>query len=327
MSKEIDKEIDKVILKKYLKNQLSNDERKLVEDWYTSLGDGIEEVSDFSQSELMYLKNRIYTKIKKETQGSWYRRNRSQIAAAASFAILICISVIFLYPRFGTELLTKTTSEGIRSKILLADGSIMILNENSSATYPNKFEGETREINLTGEAFFEIAKDKTKPFIVHADEVQVKVLGTSFNVNARNQADSITITVMEGKVAVLNENTQNTEKPIDKLALLVEDERLVYNKKQRNFKKVVTASNTEGEWHKNQLLFRNMLFSEIAIALEEWYNVEIEFENSIMENCVYTANIESSRTLMEALDLLSSAQQFSYEIDGNIVKINGQTCN
>ena len=132
---------------------------------------------------------------------------RIWIGVAASLALFI-----FAYTYFFTmelsrssepiELVTKTTSKGQKATITLPDGSVLKLNSESSITYPKQFNKNVREVSLNGEAFFEVAGNPKKPFIVSSEGLRTKVLGTSFNINAYKDFSEIAVTVVTGRVEV-----------------------------------------------------------------------------------------------------------------------------
>ncbi|WP_052143607.1 FecR family protein [Wocania ichthyoenteri] len=315
--------VTELMIKNYLSGICSEREREIVEIWY----DGLEKSSgsehlNLDEAEMNLLGKRIFENVIKVKKLNWFNKNIQSIRIAASILIFISIGILSYYSIHGNDLNMKVTDHALRSRIVLTDGSVVVLNSSSELKYPKSFDGNKREVFLKGEAFFEITKNKDKPFIVHTEDLDIEVLGTSFNVDARSQKDSIIISVKEGKVAVVDKkskNNNNTNKQI-----LLPNDQLVYNKTQDNsykkqFSKIV--------WHEDKLKFNNQTLLSISKSFEEWYNVKFEFINPQLKQCVYTANIESNVTIFKALDLLSSAQKFDYEIKDGKIKISGKSCN
>lgn len=222
-----------------------------------------------------------------------------------------------------TVWLTKQTQAGQKSRIELADGSIVHLNSNSSLSYPETFTGEERIVKLSGEGFFEITEDKKFPFVVKSQKLRVKVLGTSFNVQNDSTSQKSIITVSSGKVLV--SMIENSNKILD-LAQIKPDQQLSFDHRNQNFelKKVNAAIDTG--WKDGKLIFENTPMSEVAARLQRWYGIDIYFENQDINACRFTGKFQNVplEYILNALTMISS---LNYEIDEEQnVTINGEGC-
>ncbi len=319
-------EIKKEILKKYLKGKASEFEIQLVERWYENLSKNNK--SSLTESDIEITQSRIFENVKRSMN---FRSNNFRIyrlGAAAAITLFIAVSAVFIFFQ-SQNTMQYISAENIRARVELPDGSEIILNENSSITYPKKFSGGIRKIQLKGEAFFKIYRDTTKPFIVSVNDLDIRVLGTMFNVNAKNKHNEIKVTVEEGSVAILQKDVDFVS-PKTAIAVLGAEEQLVYRGAMEfteKFKLEKNLLDTELQWRDEKLIFRGSSLYEITETLEAWYNVEFKFLNPTLKGCTYTANFDSSLPLRNILELLKGAQDFDYNIDDRIIFINGLSCN
>lgn len=161
-----------------------------------------------------------------------------------------------------------------RKEIILPDGSTVVLNACSSLRYPNKFVADNRMIEIKGEAFFQVSKDKDHPFIVHTDQGDVKVLGTSFDVKAYKDDKLFSVSVKTGKVEV---------KMKESLMRLLPNECLIYNKENGEITKRKDNAEKITSWIEGGLYFNNTPIQSIILELERMYGCKIELDS----NCVF----------------------------------------
>lgn len=232
-----------------------------------------------------------------------------------------------------------SAQNGSQSKTILPDGSVVRLNAGSKLIYDENFSGEVREVGLEGEAYFEVVK-AGKPFIVHAHGIDIKVLGTSFNVKSYPEDESVETTLLQGAVEVINKNTPNAKsiflKPNQKITLR-KIEPLIKTSEPRSFKqekavlmtdsKIVSLDPTiknnerfETAWIFNRLIFRGDNFEEIGKKLERWYNVQILFGDEKVKQLRFNGSFETE-TVEEALTALRIAKQFNFKTNNNEILI------
>ncbi|SKA03909.1 ferric-dicitrate binding protein FerR, regulates iron transport through sigma-19 [Chitinophaga eiseniae] len=209
--------------------------------------------------------------------------------------------------------LEKQNPKGRRAVITLADGSVIHLGADSKLEYPEVFNGPTREITLTGEAFFEISEDPTHPFIVHTGTVQTRVLGTSFKINAF-KGTPLTVAVATGKVqvehagngvTVLAPGQQVTWDPVAQQTAIAE----------------MPVADIAG-WKNARLAFNNNTLQEVAAVLERWYNVSIRFKQPVTAQKRITVTLSANRPMEETLRVLSTGSRFTYKINNRQITIH-----
>lgn len=231
---------------------------------------------------------------------------------------------------------TVATQNGSRSRTVLPDGTTVWLNAGSKLLYDSNFAGPTRDVKLEGEAYFDVTKNPLKPFIVHTGGINIKVLGTAFNVRSYPEDKTVETTLIRGLVQVTR-NDQPQQKPI----FLHPDEKLVVDKyidDASNITAVKPAGTTpvfklarldslsneterlETAWVYNRLEFRGDDFEALATRLERWYNVSIVFEDEKVKQLTFNGSFENE-TVEQAFAALQTAVPFNYTIHGNEIRI------
>ncbi len=250
---------------------------------------------------------------------SWTKYWRS--IAASIVLLIITGSYFFILPveeNTTVEVhstVIKSTPSGKKSLITLPDGSVVKLNAESYLEYPEKFSDE-RQVKLVGEAFFEVQKDSLHPFIVLSGDIQVKVLGTSFNVQAFPFEESMSVAVASGRVLVEKKNKQNSKQT----STLLPSEMVSIDHKTGIFQKSHFDPNVLA-WRDGILAFEKAKFNEIMIRLERWYGVDIIVERTSPISDGFTGRYENA-TLEAVLQGMSFSSDFSFHVEGDKVFIN-----
>jgi len=212
-----------------------------------------------------------------------------------------------------TEIVEVLDQSETQSRIVLSDGSIVTLKDGSRLNLKNNFSGNTREITLEGEAFFEIARNPNKPFIIHTGRIRTTVLGTSFSIKAIPGETSITVTVMEGKVKV--------EDGGKLLATLGANQQFIHGIEAEHWQEKAINTEHETGWQLHELIFSNMSFGDIAQELAVRYGVNIVFENEELKQRRITALLDNRDPIDEMLRFLCTWQQATYTVQGNTYTI------
>ena len=201
------------------------------------------------------------------------------------------------------------TPTGGKYQIHLPDGSKVWLNSSSSLRYPAIFVGNTREVELTGEAFFDIAKDKSKPFKVITRDQVVEVLGTQFNINSYDDGDDMNTTLIEGSVKIFYK---------DKVVLLSPGQQ--FRPAKINTK--VIEANTEEviAWKNGFFLFKDENIQSIMRNLSRWYDVEVAYEGEI-PTVGFGGNISRSKDISEVLDVLQLTNAVHFKVQGRRITV------
>lgn len=203
---------------------------------------------------------------------------------------------------------------GEKSTITLYDGTKVWLNSGTSLKYPVAFSSNQRNVFIEGEAYFEVAKDKKKPFVVHSGVMDVLVLGTKFNVYSYPEDDLLCTTLEEGSVNVSLPGT-------DKKFTLKPGEQFEYSKSKKSPQLFKVDTRLFTTWKENILRFENAPLFEILKKMERWYNVKFIIDEKINTSERYTTTIKTE-SLSEILKVLSLTSEMKYQINENIVKIS-----
>ncbi|WPP51465.1 FecR family protein [Catalinimonas niigatensis] len=246
---------------------------------------------------------------------------------AASVTLLILAGYFFFSPQVSFPLypseIVKETPRSVRTQMVLPDGSKVWLNADSKLTYPKQFGEVSREVSLTGEAFFEVEQNPELPFIIHLEnDTRIQVLGTSFNVKAYTTDEVVETAVLTGKVMFVSEKTSVRT---DTTYYLTANQKLAFAKTSGTIETTEVNSQEEIAWIEGKMVFKNEKWSSIAHTLERNFNTQVHFENEALKNCRLTATFEDN-SLTEILNLISLTQEFDYQKEGNTIIILGKGC-
>ncbi len=275
------------------------------------------------------------------------RKNRRRITLLSFLSLIVVIAGWFWISREPGVIARELAQEpiianyGSRSRSLLPDGTTVWLNAGSKLHYENDFNGTTREVRLEGEAFFDVVKQADRPFIVHTSGIDIRVLGTAFNVKSYPEDTTVETTLYRGLVQVSREEDiikkQIQLKPNEKLILLKqaakEEKKLsLINaspamKAPQNF--IIThidstkkeSERFETAWLYSRLEFRGNSFEELALKLERWYNVTIVFADDRVKKLSVTGILESE-TVEQAFVALKEAFPINYKINNQDILVS-----
>lgn len=268
---------------------------------------------------------------------SHYTRNI--LAIAAAFAGVIVFS--WLYVKLfrnqpgapGLSRIETIAKPGAKSRLLLPDGSVVWLNSGSRISYPANFTDAAREVELEGEAYFDIAKDPERPFVVLTRDINIKVLGTVFNVKCYPEDDKTEATVISGLIQVSKTGDGHQE-----MMLLHPHEKVVVNRVEESVaanaeapapnnmivkhlkESIRDTAMAEIAWVYNKLVFDGEDFREISAEIERWYNVKISINDSTVAGYRFHAKFENE-SITELLSALRLSLPFTFKIDNNEVNI------
>ncbi|TKC58035.1 DUF4974 domain-containing protein [Pedobacter hiemivivus] len=210
-----------------------------------------------------------------------------------------------------------STVKGQRAKITLADGTLVYMGPASTLKYPEQFSDSTRVIALKGEAFFEVAHNPQKPFIIHTQNIRTQVLGTSFKVNAI-KGRPFEVQVATGKVRVDRVNPGQTEH----LAVLTPGQQVTLSSLNSTAILGQVAVQDVRGWKNSKLVFKDQSIGEIAGQLERAYDVQFSFKNAAKAREIVTVTLQDNIPLNQTLRVLSAGAQFKYSIKGKNIIIN-----
>ena len=233
--------------------------------------------------------------------------------AAATVALLIAMSG-WLYMMLDTDpsFIIKSNNSGIVQNVPLPDGTVIQLNNHSKLIYPERFAGDSREVFLEGEAYFDVKHDKRHPFIVRAGELKIRVLGTKFTVNASSQSPQITATLLEGSIEVSNEKRQMLMKPSQQLRYDVNSGNMLLTE--------LSNASREIRWIQNVWVLSETPLLDICQRLEHLFNVKIIIMNDELIGKSFTGEFYTNESLESILKTMQTSTPFKYERKGkNII--------
>ena len=257
-----------LLAKKYTDGTCTPEEKMAVEAFFDKMQDNSTinlHQSPDAKGDVIFGKIIQELQIKKQ---SGIFRFKKALRIAAILIVVIGISFSVVKFALTPKEIIQVALRGQKKEVLLQDGSVVVLNSNSSITYPEEF-GETRNIKLSGEAYFKVFRDTNRPFIVQTHDVKVRVLGTSFDVNSYKHR-ATKVSVLTGRVEVSS--------ALGKKVVIVKNQQadLMHNS---DFK-ILKEDSTEGiAWTSNTIVLKNTSLSETAKIIENWYNVDITFED------------------------------------------------
>jgi transmembrane sensor len=253
----------------------------------------------------------IYINIKEKTQKQ--HKTKVILKYAACFALIFAICTISIYkkPIVDTPYLTAHSLPAKTKVVTLADGTRVTLNANSDLRYPEKFDGAQRVVYLKGEAYFEVVHNDKKPFIIYSGTLKTQVLGTSFTVSAYNEQKPMKVTVLTGKVGVIDQDNKAH-------AILTPGLSATTDRVNKVFKVSRIADPADAiAWLDDKLMFENATMADVVIALSNKYAVNIEISNRRIAAQHITA-IFQNQTLPDILNGITKLTHSKYSIDNNV---------
>lgn len=311
--------MNKDILYKFFEGTAFLEEEMLVKQWMEESTDNqysfLKERKLFDAMLLLGDEERI--KSGKKRISANLRSFRTELLKIAAI-VAITLSGSFIYFQSLQEkeqmaMQTISVPAGQRINLTLADGTNVWLNARTSLTYPTKFSKKNRQVVLDGEAYFDVAKDEKKPFIVQTAQYNVEVLGTQFDVDAYSEAGDFTTTLMRGSVRVAS-----VDDPTQVLTLKPDDKAYLQNGRLH----VTTVDSYDPyRWKEGLICFKNESFASIMNDFEKYYGLTIQVNNKEVKKYVYTGKFRQNDGIDYALRVLQKDIKFTYHRDDENQKI------
>ena len=272
------------LLRKLNDNNLTQTEREELQEKLQQLGEsGLKEMMDqdwIDSKDTVELSSRmqpgfLFNRIKSSTKN--IKLNR-RLAIAASLSGLILLSIGLYRSNFFNnrqQVVEVKNMQQIKKMIQLEDGTAVWLKKNSAIKYRRPFGKVDRSIRLEGEAFFEVATDSNSTFTVTTENINTKVLGTSFNINAYPHHSKVEVALVKGAVEVFYDKDSLT----DQKYRLGPGELLALNKSQKNVQKTIFKSDAPYAWKNDVIYFDKAKVEEVVEVLEAWYNIQLTIEH------------------------------------------------
>ena len=242
------------------------------------------------------------------------------IARGENVRVEVDSNRLLRYSREDTVVISREEREnelivprGGEYQIVLADGTRVWLNSATKLIFPQNFTGKERRVVLSGEAFFDVARDESKPFIVETSRMDVKVLGTRFNVNAYTDNEVVSTTLVDGSVEVAS----GTQKPI----MLVPGEQAYGEAGELEKREVNIRLYTS--WIDGRFMFNNVELEEIAKQISRWYDVEVFFMNENVKRTRFTGGMVKFKPLDDLIRMIESTSPVRFSVKGKTIVISG----
>lgn len=238
--------------------------------------------------------------------------------ATAAAVALLCLSVWTAYLYMQPVAIQTVSTLAETRTVSLPDGTSVTLNHYSTLTYPERFKSDNREVELNGEAYFEVSKDKKHPFIVQTEAVDVRVLGTQFNVDAYRDSPDVRTTLLTGSVAVSNKS--NSEHMI-----LKPNEIAIYNKVEKKLtRKLLEDATDEISWRHGEFIFDDVPLKDIARELSNSFGTTIQITDPTLQNYRISARFRNGEDLETILSVLQDAGYFNYSHNDKQITITAK---
>ena len=323
------------LLGKYLAQETDAQETALVEKWleekeehrkeledYTFIWDKVADLKDDSQQpvnvDAAWMKVKSKMDLPKQGNVIAFTQPKktifTSIRIAAGITILLTTALLaYFFTQKEAGIISLKTTQNTLEKTL-PDGSKVFLNTNTTLNYPADFEGDTREISMTGEAFFNIQRNEYKPFIIHANGSDIKVLGTSFNIKAYNK--NVQVSVETGKVQFKNKA---------RTTLLVKGEQAEFEAENDTIKKLFAIDKNVFAYKTKVFVFENSSLEHIAKVLGEGYHTNILLTNNRIKSCRLTTKFDNE-TLPNALNIIAETLNLRLTSQGEKYVLDGEGC-
>jgi ferric-dicitrate binding protein FerR (iron transport regulator) len=343
------------LLKRYVENDCTEEERKLVEQWYELLGDEEGVDPTLPPAEIKETLERLWPKIQQQTLFAESREQVSQPARLIplwirwlSAAVITGSIVTAAWWYLGKKTDTATQQKEIaglhmirndklfNDTVHLPDGSLVILEPKAIVRYHNQFKGPKREVYLEGNAFFKVTRNPKSPFYVYSKNIVTQVLGTSFFVKTNALTKNVEVAVQTGKVAVYEagrETVQERKNEESSGVILKPNQKVIYSGIDHHFRTtlveiplpVIASKNAEERITELNFVFEETPIVRVLNYLEQAYHIEMVMENESLAKCLFTGDIKG-QNLYDQLEIICESVQATYEIRGTRILIKGSGC-
>ena len=302
------------ILYKFFEGKASPKEQRLIGQWL----DESEKHKEVLVRERMVFDAMIVSGGITDRQSVQSRKKRTRVVFMELLRVAAVILVMFLVGgyiyvrkmeeiRLANNIVTVPVSQ--RVNLQLPDGTSVWLNASSEIIYPAYFSGSTREIHLNGEAYFEVEHNASKPFIVHTETFDIKVLGTKFNVEAYKGMEGFTTALMEGSVEVTDRKNK------DKSVRLYPAQKVAF--RNGELCKSPIDNYDVYRWREGLICFKETRFADLMRQLEKNYGVRILINNEAVKEKVFSGKFRTTDGIDNALRLLQKEGHYTFEWDEN----------
>jgi len=310
----LEKQKIRQLLKRYLLGNAAEKDISAVDNWYQSFDSG--EPVSLSEEEAAATRQEIWGKVQSTIRGEGKVWMLPRYWKVAAMILLIAgaggVSQLLKNHKADQSntiaFTTISTGIGEKKKVILRDGSQLILNAGTYLRVQNDFSGARRIELVDGEVFFDVKKDEKRPFVIQSQGVTTTVLGTSFSISAYKELNNLSIGVLSGKVSVASQFVP--------LSLLEKEQELVYDKGARSYKKIALDESLTA-WQNGRLVLNDLSFKEMAVLIKKNFGIGMEATDEAIRNTRYTTELLVSMSPVEAAQVLAAIHNLRIEKKGN----------
>jgi ferric-dicitrate binding protein FerR (iron transport regulator) len=322
------------IIIRYLENRCSEEDFVLINEWMKESDENAGEL--FRMEEIYQLgkfpfeeenlvvraERRLGRRLEQENQKKqevFKLRSVLRYAAAIVGVMVLAAGLAYWFRNKAEELVVASAAHGQVREMLLPDGTKVWLNQSSVLKYPRAFEGKERHVYLDGEAYFEVARNHEKPFMVKSPAMDVRVLGTSFNIKCRPDNSFAETTLIEGEVEVKDKSDKGR-------ITLLPGQKAVLNRVTGRMQVKQVDPKMEIVWHNDLIPFEKSSIFQIAAALERFYGVKIILSPDVDSTNTYSGVLKKKDNIESVLNSLRNSIPFNYKkVDDNNIFISSET--
>jgi len=307
--------MDRELLQRYVEGNATAEERYRVTNWLDSDQANVREFMALHKLyDITTLNKKAYSNViaKKKTVIPFRKITYELLKIAAIFIILwLGMRSIYEKPVIESPVAMQTlfVPPGQRAELTLSDGTVVWLNAKSKIVYPSNFEKGNREIELDGEAYFKVTPDKTQPFIVKTGSMDIRVLGTEFNVIAYKDYPVKEVSLLEGSVQI---NASELSKPYT----MTENEQINLNNGKLHTSQI--ADHDYFKWKEGLLCFRNETVSDMIEKLQLYYDIKIDVRKTDLLKYHYSGKFRTKDGVEQVIKVLQLEHQFTYVKDNEL---------
>jgi ferric-dicitrate binding protein FerR (iron transport regulator) len=334
------------LITRYFSGEITEDKLRLLSDWLKTDPQHEELFKQFRETWQLIEKQRIHSSLSIEQE--WndmqakmksvsanienpvkvvpIQQNRNRIKSAlqnswkvAAAVTILLVSSFLLYFFFSKPANIVVVAQTANVEQVLPDGSVVTLHAGSQITYPEKFASNTRNVELKGEAYFNVAHDKSKPFIVSSGDARVKVLGTQFNVNTNTSVGIMEVVLATGKVSVYYK-----AKPQENV-LLMPGEKAILVASQQKISKSANADPNFMAWKTRVLVFDNETLIQVVNTLQNVYQTTVKLADPALSECRVTASF-NGQSLQSVLEVIKETLDLQVKQNGKMIELSGNSC-
>ena len=324
-------ELNHHILKRYLEGNCSTEDLVYINSWIKESKDHARQLFLLEESYQIGKRNpflekqqtklaedKLFKRIETERATSQKRLRIHQLLKYAALVALVLTGGGFGYWGFQNSLspnmLTASADQTVQ-QLILPDGTKVWLNQSTTLTYPSSFSDDIRSVHLEGEAYFEVAKNKAKPFIIESESMRIKVLGTIFNFKTRKELQITEASLIQGEIEVKGENEEG-------MIILAPGQKAELNKTTGRLLVKQVNTKIDAAWHDGLIPFDQASIVDIAQTLERFYNVKIIVSPDADLTKTYSGVLKQKESINEVLKSLTNSTPLRYKIVGDSIFIS-----